>query len=169
MYIIDNSCNLLSLCSHAKSLQSCITLCNSVDCSSPGSSVHEILQTRILEWVAVPSSRGSSRPRDWTRISCLLHWQAGSLPLAPPGKLWNASIRKFLFLIWGCIDHRKDGESICWLLFGWWMDSSPRTWGRREISCILAFWIRVQGLCWKPLHMNNGSREKHHKAIWLCN
>ena len=48
----------------AKSLQSCLTLCNPMDCSLPGSSVHGILQARVLEWVAMPSSRGSSRPRD---------------------------------------------------------------------------------------------------------
>ena len=50
---------------HAKLCQSCPTLCNSMDCSLPGSSVHRILQARILEWVAMPSStssRGSSRP-----------------------------------------------------------------------------------------------------------
>ena len=51
-----------------------------------GSSVHGILQARILEWFAIPSSRGSSWPRDWTRVSCLLHWQGSSLPLVPPGK-----------------------------------------------------------------------------------
>ena len=43
----------------AQSLQSCLTLCNPMDYSPPGSSVHGILQARILEWVAVPSSRGS--------------------------------------------------------------------------------------------------------------
>ena len=42
--------------------QSCLTLCDPVDCSPLGSSVHGILQTRILEWVAMPSSRGSSQP-----------------------------------------------------------------------------------------------------------
>ena len=51
--------------------QSCLTLCNSKDCSPPGSSVHGILQARILEWVAMPSSRESSWPRDKTRISCI--------------------------------------------------------------------------------------------------
>ena len=66
-----------------KSLQLCLTLC---DCNPPGSSVCGILLARILEWVAMPSSRGSSWPRDRTCISCLLHWQAGSLPLAPPRK-----------------------------------------------------------------------------------
>ena len=44
--------------------QSCPTLCNPMDCRPPGSSVHGILQARILEWVAMPSSRGSSQPRD---------------------------------------------------------------------------------------------------------
>ena len=48
----------------AKSLQSWLTLCNPMDCSPPGSSVHGILQARILEWVAIPSFRGSSCPRD---------------------------------------------------------------------------------------------------------
>ena len=57
-----------------------------MDCSPRGSSLHRILRARILEWVAMPSSRGSSRPRDQTCVSCLLHWQGGSLPLAPPGK-----------------------------------------------------------------------------------
>ena len=55
----------------AESLQSCLTLCNPIDCSLPGSSVHGILQARTLEWVAMPSSRGSSWPRDWTCISCI--------------------------------------------------------------------------------------------------
>ena len=51
--------------------QSCLTLCNPVDCSLPGASVPGILQGRILEWVAVSFSRGSSWPRDWTCISCI--------------------------------------------------------------------------------------------------
>ena len=50
-------------------IQSCPTLCNPMDCSPPGSSVHGILQARILEWVATPSSRGSSQPRDQTQGS----------------------------------------------------------------------------------------------------
>ena len=48
----------------AKLLQSCLTLCNPMDRSPPGCSVHRILQTRILKWVAMPSSRESSQPRD---------------------------------------------------------------------------------------------------------
>ena len=68
---------------HAKSLQSCPVLCDLMDCSPPGSSVHGILQARILEWVAMPFSRGSSWPRDQTWSPAL---QADSLPSEPPGK-----------------------------------------------------------------------------------
>ena len=53
----------------AKSFQSCPTLCDPMDCSPPGSSVHGILQARMLEWAAMPSSRGSSWPRDQTHVS----------------------------------------------------------------------------------------------------
>ena len=58
----------VSTCLHAKSLQSCLTLCNPLDSSSPGSSVHGILQARILESVAMLSSRESSWPRDQTYV-----------------------------------------------------------------------------------------------------
>ena len=54
--------------------QSPLTLCNPMDYSLPGSSVHGILQARILEWVAISFSRGLSQPRDWTPcLLCLLH------------------------------------------------------------------------------------------------
>ena len=66
----------------AKLLQLCLTLCNPMDCSPPGSSVYGILQTRILEWVNISYYREYFQPRDQTHISlCLLHWQAGSSPL----------------------------------------------------------------------------------------
>ena len=61
----------------ARSLQSCPTLCNSMDCSPPGSSVQGIFQARILEWIIMPSFRGSSWPRDWTHVShasCIGRW-----------------------------------------------------------------------------------------------
>ena len=59
----------LTQCMHSKSFQLCLTLCYSMDCSLPGSSAPGVLQTRILEWVAMPSSRGSSQPRDRTCVS----------------------------------------------------------------------------------------------------
>ena len=49
----------------------CPTLCDGMDYSLPGSSVHEILQAKVLEWVAIPFSRRSSQPRDWTWVSCI--------------------------------------------------------------------------------------------------
>ena len=48
-----------------------VFICNPMDCSPPSSSVHGILQARILEWVAIPFSRGTSQPRDWTQVSCI--------------------------------------------------------------------------------------------------
>ena len=54
--------------------------------SPPGSSVHGILQVRILEWIAKTSFRGTSWPRDWTHVSYVSWTQAGFLPLVPPGK-----------------------------------------------------------------------------------
>ena len=53
----------------AKFLQSCLTPCDPVDCNPPGFSVHGILQTRILQWIAMPSSREPSRLRDQTQSS----------------------------------------------------------------------------------------------------
>ena len=50
--------------------QSCPTLCDPMDCSPQGSSVHGILQARILQWVAISFSRASSQPRDWTWVTC---------------------------------------------------------------------------------------------------
>ena len=62
--------------------QSCLTLSDSTDCSLPSSSVHGILQARILEWIAIPFSGGSSRPRDQTLVSAS---QADSLPIELQG------------------------------------------------------------------------------------
>ena len=67
----------LSHFSHAR-------LCDPMDCSPPDSSAHGILQARILEWVAMPSCRGSSQPQGLNlHLLRLLHWQASSLSLAP--------------------------------------------------------------------------------------
>ena len=68
----------------AKSLQLCLTLHDHIDSTPPGSFVHRILQARILEWVAMPSSRVSSCPRDQTWVSCVsCIGRRVSLPLAP--------------------------------------------------------------------------------------
>ena len=76
-------------CVRAQSLQSCLTLCNPMDCRLPGFSVHGVFQVRKLEWVAISFSRRSSQPRDQTHISCVDRWilyplsQLGSLAAFP--------------------------------------------------------------------------------------
>ena len=76
--------------------QSCLTLCDPMDCNLLGFSVHGILQARTLEWVVMPFSRGSSRPRDWIHISCIScigRW-IFFLPLVPPGKPKQSILNK---------------------------------------------------------------------------
>ena len=72
-----------SPCKRAKSLRFCLTLCKPLDCSPPGSSVHGSLQAGILEWVATPFSRGSSRFRDQTQVSSVT---GEFFPSEPSGK-----------------------------------------------------------------------------------
>ena len=86
--------------------KSCLTLCKPMECSLPGSSVHGILQARILEWVAISSSRGSFQLRDQTRISCigrqiLYHWvtqEAGFLRYL----FWKTRIINYTYLLGYC-------------------------------------------------------------------
>ena len=72
LWFLNSVCVCVCVCVWVA--QSCPALCDPMDCSPPGSSVHRILQARILEWVAMSFSRGSST------------WQADSLPFEPPGK-----------------------------------------------------------------------------------
>ena len=64
---LDDITDSMDMC--AKSFQLCPTVCDPIDCSPPGSSVHRILQARIVECIAMPVSRGSFGPRDQTHIS----------------------------------------------------------------------------------------------------
>ena len=84
----------------AKSLQFCSTLCDPMNHSPPGSTVHGLFQTRTLEWVAIPFSRGSSWPRDWTCVSWGSCIKGGFFPAEPPGKPENlVKISEKLLLI----------------------------------------------------------------------
>ena len=71
---------------HAQLFQSCPTLCNPMDCSLPSSPVHGVLQARILEWVAISFSKGSSSPKEWTPSLASPVLVQGSSPLALLGK-----------------------------------------------------------------------------------
>ena len=90
--------------------QSCPTLCIPMDCSLPGSSVRGILQARIQEWVAVPFSRESSRPRDWTQVSYIA---AG---------LFTTSIT---------LEGPKRKESLVIKKRKWLCHFLPNSWGKR--------------------------------------
>ena len=93
---------------HACSVtQSCLTLCDPTDYRPPGSSVHGILQVRILKWVAISSSRGSSEPRDRIQVSCIggwiLHHRATCEPLPSlhwPLKMLCQNPLRILGLFW---------------------------------------------------------------------
>ena len=89
----------MCMCVCEKSLQSCSTLCNPMDCSPPGSSVPGILQTRI-NGVGCHALLPGIFPAQGLKpyLLCLLHWQASSLPLVPPGKPQKAISCKY-FLV----------------------------------------------------------------------
>ena len=86
--------------------QSCPTLCNPMDCSLPGSSIHGILQARILEWVAIPFSRGSSDPEIKPESPAL---QVDSLPSEPPAHLLNPVFKLHIMLT---LKRRKERELV---------------------------------------------------------
>ena len=90
------SWDLVVVC--AKSLQSCPTLSDPMDCSPLGSSVQGILQARILEWVAISFSRGSSQRRDWIWSPALL---VDSLPLSHLGSPHLVTTPCFFVFKWG--------------------------------------------------------------------
>ena len=103
--------------------QSCPTLCDPMNCSLPGSSIHGILQARILEWVVIAFSRGSSRPRDSTCLTCisrtgsklLYHWAT-----------WEAQI---FISIMSVIVPDPFREVQCYLYFILHLDSTPVFYG----------------------------------------
>ena len=76
----------MNACMHGQWLQSCLTLCNPMNSRPPGSSVHGILLTRILEWVAMPLFRGSSWPRDQTLVCCISCTAGRFFTIEPPGR-----------------------------------------------------------------------------------
>ena len=88
------------------SAQSCPTVCDPVDCSLPGFSVHWIFQARVLEWVALSFSRGSSWPRDRTQVSCIAGrcftlWATREAPLGSEVKFKLFSVQLFVIPLTG--------------------------------------------------------------------
>ena len=103
--------------------QSCLPLCNPMECSPWGSSVHGILQARMLERVAIPFSKGSSWPRDWTYISCIAGrfftvWATVVFPSGSPGE-GNGNPHQY-----SCLKNSMD-RGVCGLQS---MGSQSQTW-----------------------------------------
>ena len=120
--------------------QSCPSLCNPVDCGPPGSSVHGIPQARVLEWGAIPFSRGSSQPRDWTQISCIagrLGMDFIKIIIQQEGYIqYNTWMKTSFQLIW----------AINFLIFFFWMKkanhysfSALESWNRLIFYSVLSF------------------------------
>ena len=120
--------------------QLCWTLCDPMDCNPPGSSVHEILQARILEWVAISFSRGSSWPRGQTWVSCIarqiLYYWANWEALVGTWKVKVAQLCPTLcnpmdYIVYGILQARI----LEWVDFPFSRGSSqPRD--RTQVSCI---------------------------------
>ena len=96
---------------HVQSLQLCPALCDPMDCSPQGPSVHGILQARIMAWIAMLSSRGLSQPRDRTSISSVSCIAGGFFTTEPPGKpqlyacLFTSAEGQILYLVSICIPY----------------------------------------------------------------
>ena len=107
-----------------------------MDCSLPGSSVHEILEARILKWVAISFSRGSSQPRDQTCVSCISCIAGGFLTTGLPGK----SLGFVLFLNTHTHTHThihillKHLRTLVGLGDDEWADIAP-SFGKKFLSC----------------------------------
>ena len=156
--------------SESEVAQLCLTLCDPVDCNLPGSSVHGILQARIVEWVAISFSRGSSRPRDWTRVSRLAGKHFNLWATIFPILLFSSislycSLRKVLFLLailWNYSGvyifpfsfafNFSSFLSYLWILF-------------RQQFCLFAFLFPGDGLdhsvsctmSWTSIHISSGT------------
>ena len=99
-------------------IQSCLTLCNPMDCSLSGPSVHGILQPRTLEWVAMPFSSGSSWPRDQTQVSCIADrfftvWATRDI-LSHPAYVQPLNLARFIFVEEGGNQNTTEYDSWLW-------------------------------------------------------
>ena len=109
------------------------TLCNPMDCSLPGSSVQMISQTRVLEWVAISFSRGSSQPRDGTCVSCfgrqiLYHWATGYAQHTNCSGLKTKSLVPYCSSWWWPWDTFLFPQKAEWGSGGWEMAELSSPW-----------------------------------------
>ena len=118
-FIYFGGCNCES---ESEVAQSCLTLCNPMDCSLPGAFIHGIFQAKILEWVATSFSRRSSWPKDWTQVSrivgtCFTVWATISSCCTETFKMHNAPLCFFFDLKFVLTDISLINPALLWLLF----------------------------------------------------
>ena len=138
-------------------MQSSPTVCSPMDCSPPASSDHEILQARILEWVAIPFSKGSSQPRDQTCVFCiscigrriLYHWATWE---APTGNMSRDPKRETnqVHLKSGSPLQRRVGPPALFIQISFDLPTGEVDTDRPESLQILA--ILQEGLWWTTEH-----------------
>ena len=126
----ESSCNVGVLQVKVLVAQSCPTLFHALNCRPPGSSVPETLQARILEWAAIPFSRGSSWPRDQTQVSCIAGrfftiWATKEALGLIPGLGRSPGERNGNPLQYSCLGNPTDRGA-------WWTTYSP--WGCKELD-----------------------------------
>ena len=107
------------------------TLGNPMECSPPASSVHGVFQARILEWVAISSSRGSSWPWDRTLNSCISWIRSGFFTTAPPGDPFKYEISILQNCLWGNL------SSFLRSPLKTFLETSIRDWGSAPLVCLL--------------------------------
>ena len=107
--------NSFDMCLRAKLLQSCLTFCDPVNCSLPGSSVHGILQARLLEWIAIPFCRESAWTRVQTQVSCI----SGRFFTSEPPGSWETSYLGF-YLVFRTMGKRATYITTVGKLKIWW-------------------------------------------------
>ena len=138
---------------------SCVWLFNTMDCSLPGSSVHGILQARILAWVVAPFSRGSSQPRDWTQVSCI----AGRF-----FTIWATRESLIVGMIYNFKYCVLDVWMLCWETLGFtWAWAMPSLQNWKPLS-----WAWV-AQCWQSSHWTLGCAAREGgryfpESSWLC-
>ena len=141
-----NVCVCVCVCACARTClvtQSRPTLCNTMDHSPPASSVHGILQARILEWIAFPFSRGSSQPRNWTRVSCIAGgfftiWVTREAPM------WMSICLKIVFKAKNNLSFRLSSKQC----------KELEKWGAEECSEHNSLWSKILPHHWVSPSLN---------------
>ena len=158
-FIVANTNFLVLARMHVKSLQSCLTLWDPMDCGLPGFSVRGILQERILEWVATPSFRGSSRPRDWT---CVLTTPALASSFFTTSAAWEAlGCGTWGLVLWPGIEPAPPALGV-----------QPLShWSARQAPCFFSFKGRwTSSNTWDQRHSQRSpltaEDEDHPSALW---